>query len=119
MLRRCADHLTEHSWHRLVTGLALGDVDQRIGRTWIAAQDLPRIYTAPNRAVAAERLYRWMTFCVNTGIPELRRLARTIDSWRQELLAYFDTGGVSNGPTEATTLLIKTINWSGLNRPWV
>ena len=50
-----------------------------------------------------------MTFCVDTDIPELRRLARTIDSWREELLAYFDTGGVSNGPTEATNLLIKKI----------
>ena len=113
VLRRRADHLTEHSWQRLVTGLALGDVDQQIGRTWIAAQDLRRIYTAPNRAVAADRLYRWLTFCIDTGIPELRRLARTIDSWTEELLAYFDTGGVSNGPTEATNLLIKKIKRSG------
>ena len=101
------------AWQRLMTGLALGDVDQQIGRTWIAAQELRRIYTAPNREVAAERLYRWMTFCVDTGIPELRRLARTIDSWREELLAYFDTGGVSNGPTEATNLLIKKVKRSG------
>ena len=33
--------------------------------------------------------------------PELTRLATTIDSWHTELLAYFDTGGLSNGPTEA------------------
>ena len=36
-------------------------------------------------------------------------MARTIDSWRAEFLAYFDTGGVSNGPTEAVILLIKKI----------
>ena len=57
VLRRRADHLSEHSWQRLVTGLALGDVDQQIGRAWIAAQDLRRIYTAPHLQVAAERLY--------------------------------------------------------------
>jgi transposase len=45
----------------------------------------------------------------DADIPELTRLARTIDSGRAELLAYFDTGGVSNGPTEATNLLIKKI----------
>ncbi len=27
--------------------------------------------------------------------------------WRGELLAYFDTGGASNGPTEAVNLLIE------------
>jgi transposase len=41
--------------------------------------------------------------------PELLRLAQTIDSWREELPAYFDTGGVSNGPTQATNLQIKKI----------
>jgi len=42
-------------------------------------------------------------------VPELHRLARTIDAWRDEFLAYFTTGGVSNGPTEALNLLIKKV----------
>jgi hypothetical protein len=46
-------------------------------------------------------------------VPELHRLARTIDAWRNELLAYFDTGGISNGPTEAMNLLIKKIKRTG------
>ena len=49
----------------------------------------------------------------DANIPELTRLARTIDSWHPELLAYFDTGGVSNGPTEAINLLIKKIKRVG------
>lgn len=59
--------------------------------------------------------------CADSNVPELHRLARTIDSWRDELLAYFDTGGVSNGPTwghhplagEAMNLLIKKIKRTG------
>ncbi len=47
--------------------------------------------------------------CADSDFPELHRLARTIDAWREELLANFDTGGVSNGPTEAINLLIKKI----------
>ncbi len=48
--------------------------------------------------------------CANSEVPEPHRLARTIDSWRAELLAFFDTDdGISNGPTEATNLLIKKI----------
>jgi len=40
-------------------------------------------------------------------------LARTIDAWTDELLAYFDTDGVSNGPTEGMNLLIKRIKRVG------
>lgn len=44
--------------------------------------------------------------CADADVPEQARLATTattIDSWRTELLAYFDTGRTSNGPTEAST----------------
>jgi Transposase len=59
------------------------------------------------------RLLRWFTDIADHEIPELLRLARnTLDTWREELLAYFDTGGVSNGPTEAIRGLIKKINES-------
>jgi transposase len=44
VLRRGAEHLTDRAWDRLLTGLAAGDVDQQIARTWIAAQDLRLIY---------------------------------------------------------------------------
>jgi hypothetical protein len=33
---------------------------------------------------------------VFSDVPELLRIARTLDAWTDELLAYFDTGGVSN-----------------------
>lgn len=40
-------------------------------------------------------------------IPEVARLGRTLRSWRAEVLAYFDTGGISNGGTEAINLIIE------------
>jgi transposase len=40
-------------------------------------------------------------------IPELVRLGRTLRAWRQQVLAYFATKGVSNGGTEAINLLIE------------
>src|SRR5689334_22439281 len=114
VLRRGAEHLTDRAWDRLLAGLAAGDVDEQIAHTWIAAQDLRLIYQrSASRAQAAERLYRWFCHCADTDIPELHRLARTIDAWREELLAYFDTGGVSNGPTEAVNLLIKKVKRTG------
>ena len=34
-------------------------------------------------------------------IPEIARLGRTLRKWKDAFLAYFDTSGASNGPTEA------------------
>lgn len=114
LLRRRADHHSPRSWARLLAGLDAGDTrDEQLARTWIAAQDLRLIFTCTDRARAAHALYRWLDYCAQAEIPELTRLARTIDSWRPELLAYFTTGGVSNGPTEAINLLIKKIKRVG------
>jgi transposase len=114
LLRRAHDHHSERSWARLLAGLDAGDTpDEQLARTWAAAQDLRLIFACPDRACAQQSLYRWLVYCADADIPELTRLARTIDSWRSELLAYFDTGGVSNGPTEAINLLIKKIKRVG------
>jgi transposase len=114
LLRRAHDHHSDRSWARLLAGLDAGDTDdEQLARTWIAAQDLRLIFQAGDRSRAEQALYRWLAYCVDADIPELTRLARTIDSWRAELLAYFDTGGVSNGPTQAINLLIKKIKRVG------
>ena len=114
LLRRGYEHHSEHSWTRLLAGLDHGDTDdEQVSKAWIAAQELRLIYREPSRDRAERRLLRWMFHCADADVPELRRLARTIDSWRAELLAYFDTGGISNGPTEAMNLLIKKIKRVG------
>jgi transposase len=114
LLRRAHDRHSDRSWARLLAGLDAGDTDdEQLARTWIAAQDLRLIFHAGDRARAAQALYRWLAYCADANIPELTRLARTIDSWHAELLAYFDTGGTSNGPTEAINLLIKKIKRVG------
>jgi transposase len=113
VLRRGHEHLTDVAWDRLLTGLDVGDVDGQVAAAWIAAQDLRLIYRAKTRDDAERRLYRWLVHCADSKVPELHRLASTIDGWRPELLAYFDTGGISNGPTEAMNLLIKKIKRTG------
>ena len=56
-------------------------------------QDTP----AHGRRLAA-RLIESLPAC---PIPEIARLGRTLRKWKDALDAYFDTGGASNGPTEA------------------
>jgi transposase len=109
LLRRRFDRFTERGWSRILAGLEAGDVGERIGLAWIAAQELCLLFQSRSRYQAEQQLHRWFVHCADAEVPELRRLATTIDSWREELLAYFDTGGVSNGPTEATNALIKKI----------
>lgn len=38
------DNLTDTAWDRLLSVLATGDVDEQIGLTWVAAQDLRLLY---------------------------------------------------------------------------
>jgi transposase len=113
LLRRGYEHHTERSWSRMLAGLDAGDIGQQVGRAWIAAQELRLLYREPSRDRAERRLLRWFTTIADHQIPELVRLARTLDAWRTELLAYFDTGGVSNGPTEAVNGLIKKVKRVG------
>jgi hypothetical protein len=110
--RRRADRLSEHAWQRLLIGLELDDVDQQIALT-DPPQDLCRLYSCRSRYAAEPAPARWLVHCADSNIPELHRLARTLDIWRSELLAYFDTGGLSNGPTEAINALIKKIKRIG------
>jgi transposase len=42
-------------------------------------------------------------------IPEVARLGRTLRAWKGHILAHFDTHGVSNGGTEAITLIIEKV----------
>jgi transposase len=113
LLRRGYDHHTQRSWARMLAGLAAGDDGEQVGRAWIAAQELPLLYREPSRDRAERRLLRWFSDVAEHEIPELLRLARTLDAWRPEMLAYFDTGGVFNGPTEAVNALIKKIKRVG------
>ena len=41
--------------------------------------------------------------------PEVARLGRTLRAWKAQILAYFDTNGVSNGGTEAINLIIEKV----------
>jgi transposase len=109
VLRRGAEHLTDTGWARLMAGIDAGDQGGHVAASWVAAQELRAIYRCRDRDQAATRLYDWTVFCIDSGVPELRRLARTITTWRTEFLAYFVAGRISNGPTEAVNLLIKKI----------
>jgi transposase len=113
VLRRGADNLSTHAWARLLAGIEAGDDHGQVAAAWVAAQELRAIYRATAVEQAAARLYDWTVMCIDSGVPEIGRLARTIATWREEFLAHFTSGRISNGPTEAVNLLIKKIKRVG------
>jgi transposase len=69
---------------------------------------LRRVYQAPDRDTAHRRLVVFYEWVVAVEIEEVTRLATTIDTWQDEVLAFFDTRA-SNGPTEGANVRIKSI----------
>jgi transposase len=69
-----------------------------------APLDLPPT-AAEGRRIAGKVIASFPT----CPIPEVARLGRTLKAWKTQVLAYFDTDGVSNGGTEAINLIIEKV----------
>lgn len=53
--------------------------------------------------------WRFFEWAAEVEVPEPSRLARTIDWWRSEVLAYFRTYRASSGPVEAVNGEIEQV----------
>ena len=86
-------------------GLVQGDPSGQILTTWIAEEQLPHAPCAgqDRRGPAGRRPppFRFNTWCATSGIPELQRLAGTIDAWWPEVLGSPQID-VTDAGTEAT-----------------
>lgn len=107
LLRRRADRLSQRNISRLEAALHAGDPHDEVLMAWYIAQDLAAVYTAPDPATGKARARAVIAAARTCPIPEIARLGRTLTDWQTEICAYFDTGGASNGPTEAVTCSSK------------
>ena len=108
LLRHGVEHLTDRQQRRLATGLTLGDPHGEVELAWSCYQQLRAVYSGPQPPPARRRLAEKVIAGFHTcPIPEIARLGRTLPAWRAQVLAYFDTGGLSNGGTEAINGLIE------------
>ena len=113
LLLRTWANLNDRGCERLRDGLAAGDPDGHVAAVWLARELLSEIYTARDLAHAKRRLIVFFQHAADADVPELTRLAHTVDRWRDEILAFHTTSGASNGPTEAVNLLIEKIRRLG------
>ena len=107
LLTRDPATLTDRHLSKLDEALTLGDPDGIVEIAWRAVNKMAQTYRAdtPTARLAAAT---WALDALHTcPIPEVARLGRTLRAWRAEFLAYHSTGRASNGPTEATNLVIE------------
>ena len=106
------ERLTDRGWERIEEGLRLGDPAGEVGAAYLAKELLREVYATRSPKLARRRLVRFYRRCHTSDIAELARLAKTIRSWENEIVAYHHTG-LTNAATEGTTLLIKKIKRVG------
>ena len=77
---------------------------------WIAKEELRYLLalarTHPPRSEISSRLFAFYDWCARADVPEVTTLAKTIEAWWPQILAFIDTG-ITNAGTEANNRLIK------------
>ena len=108
-----AERVDEAGWQRIHAALRDGDPDGIVRDTWVAKELVRDVYLAADVTDAERALDAALEWCDHQDSgPELRRLAKTLRRWREQILAHHTTGA-SNGRAEAANLLIKQVKRSG------
>lgn len=106
----CGDErLTEERFEWMLGLLETGDPDGEVRAAWVAKELLRDVYAATSPDHARRRLIVFFHFAADAEVVEVTRLARTIDRWREEILAYHSTRGASNGRVENVHMLTEKI----------
>ena len=86
LLRRGFTTLNERQRAKLQLTLVVGDPSGQLTQAWMAAQELQLLYArSHDLADAKRRLWRILDRCARSDVPELLRLARTLDALDQVL----------------------------------
>ena len=107
LLRHGAEHLNERQIRKLDACLEAGDPNHEVTVAWQCYQQLRSMYHAARPAAGRAIAEKVIDSFATCPIPEVARLGRTLRAWRVQVLAYFETGGVSNGGTEAINGVIE------------
>jgi transposase len=113
-LTRCAARMRGEHVDALLDDLSnLPDaIAVPITSAWHAKEDLLDLLalarTHPSREDIRDLLHRFYQRCADTDLPELHRLATTVETWWPETLAFLHTG-ITNAGSEGTNRVIKTI----------
>lgn len=111
-LLRARESLSDTAFAAMWNGLIDNDPTNQILTTWIAKEELRKLLATARaggqRHDVSHRLDRFYRWCAGPGadIPEVQRLAKTIDAWWPQILGFLQTG-ITNAGTEGGNHLIK------------
>ena len=115
-LLRGRERLSEKSFAKMWNAITAEDPSAQILSAWIAKEEL-RTLLATVRVggdphLTRHRLHRFLSWCIDSQIPELLTLATTIDTWWPEINAFVTTG-ITNARTEGYNRLVKQVKRVG------
>ena len=101
LLRASRDRLTKRQQERLRAAFTAHEAHISVEVAYLLTQQVREVFHQAT-PVQGQRLATHLIESLPTcPIPEIARLGRTPRKWKDAFLAYLDTGGASNGPTEA------------------
>ena len=109
VLLSASERLSEERFEWMQSLITAGDPDGEVGAAWVAKELLRSVYAATSIAHAKRRLIVFYQHVAEVAVPELTRLARTIERWQEEVLAYHTMGHTSNGRVENLHMLTEKI----------
>jgi len=115
-LLRARERLSHNSFARMWNTIIDEDPSAQILSAWIAKEELRTLLSTVRLGgdahLTRHRLHRFLTWRIDSQIPELLTLAATIDTWWPEINAFVTTG-ITNARTEGYNRLVKQVKRSG------
>ena len=107
LLRASRDRLTKRQKERLREAFTADEAHISVEVAYLLTQQVRDVFHQDTPAQGQRLAARLIESLPACPIPEIARLGRTLRKWKDAFLAYFDTGGASNGPTEAINGIIE------------
>jgi transposase len=110
------ERLSDKSVAKMWTQISAEDPSAQILSAWIAKEELRTLCSTAcaggDPHLTRHRLHRFLTWCIDSDIPELLTLAATVDTWWPEINAFITTG-ITNAATEGYNRLVKQVKRVG------
>jgi transposase len=115
-LLRARECLSPNTFVKMWNRIQDEDPSAQILSAWIAKEELRTLLSTVrvggDAHLARHRLHQFLTWCIDSQIPELLTLAATVDHWWPEINAFVTTG-ITNARTEGYNRLLKQVKRVG------
>jgi transposase len=109
-LLRGRERLTSAQFNRMWEEISAQEATGELLAAWIAKEELRFLLslarTGAPQSEISNRLFAFYDWCARADVPEVTTLARTIEAWWPQILAFIGTG-ITNARTEATNRMVK------------